>query len=78
MSIELNNKCDGCRKELAEGDDAYCKDCYTSQEESITDLQVKIDTLESELCDLQSKYDDLKIILNSCSHCQAQVTVSIL
>jgi len=46
MSIKIETTCDGCQKQLEEGNMVYCRDCYLELEKVINTLEKKIELLE--------------------------------
>ncbi|MBW1614903.1 MAG: hypothetical protein JRJ57_13325 [Deltaproteobacteria bacterium] len=49
MSIKIETTCDGCQKQLEEGNMVYCRDCYLELEKMVNELEHKISRLEADL-----------------------------
>jgi len=49
MAIKIETTCDGCQKQLEEGNMVYCRDCHFELEKEINNLEHKISRLEADL-----------------------------
>jgi phage FluMu protein Com len=55
MSLELNIRCTGCRKQLAEGDEIFCERCNEDQEKQIKELTQELHKAICEIVDLKNE-----------------------
>ncbi len=46
MSLKTKTACDNCQKRLEEGNLVYCRDCYFELEDTVNELEKKIEALE--------------------------------
>jgi len=60
MSIKIETTCDGCQKQLEEGNLVYCRDCYSKMEGGLAGCAERVKELESKINGLEA---DLRLAL---------------
>jgi len=51
MAIESITDCDECQKQLVEGDNVYCSDCYSKLESRVCELEGEVGRLEARIAE---------------------------